>query len=356
MQSNSPCAACKIQRRKCTQECVFAPYFPPDQPQKFVNVHKVFGASNVSKLLQELSADSREDAVNSLAYEADARLRDPVYGCVGLISVLQQRLKQVHIDLITAKQELAAYLGPQNAVPFYPNPYMPHQGNPSSSSSVYNNPYSSIMGAPGGSTSHQLVIREPSQVQAQHVDAHQQIQQQVQAQVQAQRQTPSPHFFDAHQLAREHQQDMLMRLTVEQKMALMQQQQQQQQQRQLSQYQQRPVQQNLARFTTAHDPGTGPDDETAEFNEIGSNTSTAVGPGLVLGSGYQHPYDLVQQDQQQQSEHGQNPLQQLQREEDQLLFNNNPESPVLQLGPQTQLWHKFDDEEDRRNNINGPTS
>uniref|UniRef100_A0A803PF13 LOB domain-containing protein n=1 Tax=Cannabis sativa TaxID=3483 RepID=A0A803PF13_CANSA len=284
MQSNSPCAACKIQRRKCTQECVFAPYFPPDQPQKFVNVHKVFGASNVSKLLQELSADSREDAVNSLAYEADARLRDPVYGCVGLISVLQQRLKQVHIDLITAKQELAAYLGPQNAVPFYPNPYMPHQGNPSSSSSVYNNPYSSIMGAPGGSTSHQLVIREPSQ------------------------------------------------------------------------YQQRPVQQNLARFTTAHDPGTGPDDETAEFNEIGSNTSTAVGPGLVLGSGYQHPYDLVQQDQQQQSEHGQNPLQQLQREEDQLLFNNNPESPVLQLGPQTQLWHKFDDEEDRRNNINGPTS
>ncbi|KOM52520.1 hypothetical protein LR48_Vigan09g117900 [Vigna angularis] len=59
--SNSPCAACKIQRRKCTQECVFAPYFTPDNPQRFAYVHKVFGASNVAKLLNELNAAKRED-------------------------------------------------------------------------------------------------------------------------------------------------------------------------------------------------------------------------------------------------------------------------------------------------------
>ena len=29
---------------------VFAPYFPADDPQKFANVHKVFGASNVNKV------------------------------------------------------------------------------------------------------------------------------------------------------------------------------------------------------------------------------------------------------------------------------------------------------------------
>ncbi|KAK9048558.1 hypothetical protein SSX86_032477 [Deinandra increscens subsp. villosa] len=110
--SNSPCAACKFLRRKCTQECVFAPYFPPDQPQKFANVHKVFGASNVAKILNDLNTTQREDAVNSLAYEADARLRDPVYGCVGLISVLQNRLKQVQTDLHNAKIELANYIGP----------------------------------------------------------------------------------------------------------------------------------------------------------------------------------------------------------------------------------------------------
>ncbi|XP_023743273.1 LOB domain-containing protein 36 [Lactuca sativa] len=112
--SNSPCAACKFLRRKCTQECVFAPYFPPDQPVKFANVHKVFGASNVAKILNELNATQREDAVNSLAYEAEARLRDPVYGCVGLISILQTRLKQVQTDLLIAKQELCTYIGGQS--------------------------------------------------------------------------------------------------------------------------------------------------------------------------------------------------------------------------------------------------
>ncbi|KAI3799042.1 hypothetical protein L1987_34330 [Smallanthus sonchifolius] len=117
MSSNSPCAACKFLRRKCTQECVFAPYFPPDQPQKFANVHKVYGASNVAKLLNDLPATQREDAVNSLAYEADARLRDPVYGCVGLISILQHRLKQVQMDLENAKRELANYIGPSAMLP-----------------------------------------------------------------------------------------------------------------------------------------------------------------------------------------------------------------------------------------------
>lgn len=51
----SPCAACKLLRRRCAQDCVFAPYFPADEPQKFANVHKVFGASNVNKMLQVLS-------------------------------------------------------------------------------------------------------------------------------------------------------------------------------------------------------------------------------------------------------------------------------------------------------------
>ncbi|PPS04761.1 hypothetical protein GOBAR_AA15892 [Gossypium barbadense] len=107
--SNSPCAACKFLRRKCQPECVFAPYFPPDQPQKFVNVHKVFGASNVTKLLNELHPSQREDAVNSLAYEADMRLRDPVYGCVGVISLLQHQLRQLQMDLSCAKSELSKY-------------------------------------------------------------------------------------------------------------------------------------------------------------------------------------------------------------------------------------------------------
>ncbi|KAG5089010.1 hypothetical protein JHK86_001622 [Glycine max] len=85
--SNSPCDACKF-LRKCMMDCIFSPYFPPKEPQKFVNMHKIFGACNVSKLQNEVQPYQREDAVNSLAYEAEAWIEDPVYGCVGAISVL----------------------------------------------------------------------------------------------------------------------------------------------------------------------------------------------------------------------------------------------------------------------------
>ncbi|RRT71109.1 hypothetical protein B296_00023541 [Ensete ventricosum] len=47
----TPCAACKLLRRRCAQDCPFSPYFSPHEPQKFALVHKVFGASNVSKML-----------------------------------------------------------------------------------------------------------------------------------------------------------------------------------------------------------------------------------------------------------------------------------------------------------------
>ncbi|KAH9324713.1 hypothetical protein KI387_004891, partial [Taxus chinensis] len=34
------------------RKSVFAPYFPPDQPLKFANVYRIFGESNITKLLR----------------------------------------------------------------------------------------------------------------------------------------------------------------------------------------------------------------------------------------------------------------------------------------------------------------
>ncbi|KAJ7947771.1 putative LOB domain-containing protein [Quillaja saponaria] len=48
----SPCAACKILRRRCADKCVLAPYFTPTEPAKFTIAHRVFGASNIIKFLQ----------------------------------------------------------------------------------------------------------------------------------------------------------------------------------------------------------------------------------------------------------------------------------------------------------------
>ncbi|KAK6150258.1 hypothetical protein DH2020_017783 [Rehmannia glutinosa] len=80
--TGSPCGACKFLRRKCAPDCVFAPYFCSEQgPARFAAIHKVFGASNVSKLLLHVPLPDRCEAVVTIAYEAQARIRDPVYGC-----------------------------------------------------------------------------------------------------------------------------------------------------------------------------------------------------------------------------------------------------------------------------------
>jgi LOB domain-containing protein 29 len=89
----SPCGACKFLRRKCVRGCVFAPYFCHEQgAAHFAAIHKVFGASNVSKLLAHLPLADRAEAAVTISYEAQARLRDPIYGCVAHIFALQQQV------------------------------------------------------------------------------------------------------------------------------------------------------------------------------------------------------------------------------------------------------------------------
>ncbi|KAE8689623.1 LOB domain-containing protein 12 [Hibiscus syriacus] len=69
-------------------ECIFAPYFPSDDPHKFAIVHKVFGASNQQ---------------NASGY---ARVRDPVYGCVGAISFLQSQVSELQTQTRRAQAEI----------------------------------------------------------------------------------------------------------------------------------------------------------------------------------------------------------------------------------------------------------
>ncbi|XP_058223289.1 LOB domain-containing protein 15-like [Rhododendron vialii] len=105
----TPCAACKLLRRRCAEECPFSPYFSPHEPHKFAAVHKVFGASNVSKMLMEVPESQRADAANSLVYEANVRLRDPVYGCMGAISALQQQVQSLQAELNAVRGEILKY-------------------------------------------------------------------------------------------------------------------------------------------------------------------------------------------------------------------------------------------------------
>ncbi|GLJ41497.1 hypothetical protein SUGI_0859040 [Cryptomeria japonica] len=106
-----PCGACKFLRRKCVEGCVFAPYFSTEEvgAAHFAAIHKIFGASNFSKLLHNIPSDQeRFDAVVSISYEAQARLQDPVYGCVSHISALQQQVAHLQGELAFAYSKLAS--------------------------------------------------------------------------------------------------------------------------------------------------------------------------------------------------------------------------------------------------------
>ncbi|KAG5052787.1 hypothetical protein JHK87_004985 [Glycine soja] len=73
---------------------------------KFAIVHKVFGCSNVTKMLKDLPVHQREDAVSSLVYEANARVTNPVYGCVGIISYLESQVSELQKQLAVAQAEI----------------------------------------------------------------------------------------------------------------------------------------------------------------------------------------------------------------------------------------------------------
>ncbi|CAN0898363.1 LOB domain-containing protein 16, partial [Linum grandiflorum] len=106
--AGTPCGACKFLRRRCAADCIFAPYFCPEQgPARFAAIHKVFGASNVSKLLLHLPPADRCEAVVTIAYEAQARLRDPVYGCVAHVFALQHQVAYLQAQIMQMKAQLA---------------------------------------------------------------------------------------------------------------------------------------------------------------------------------------------------------------------------------------------------------
>lgn len=55
---------------------------------------------------QELPESQRADAVSSMVYEANARLRDPVYGCAGAICQLQKQVNELQAQLAKSQAEL----------------------------------------------------------------------------------------------------------------------------------------------------------------------------------------------------------------------------------------------------------
>ncbi|KAK4737096.1 hypothetical protein R3W88_000793 [Solanum pinnatisectum] len=92
----TPRAACKFLRRRCLEDCLL----------KLNN--------KLYMWFQELPATQRADAVNSLVYEVNARMRDSIYGSAGVISHLHDQMTKLQAQVALAQAHISN-LQSQNA-------------------------------------------------------------------------------------------------------------------------------------------------------------------------------------------------------------------------------------------------
>ncbi|XP_021818952.1 LOB domain-containing protein 22-like [Prunus avium] len=102
---NHACASCKQQRRKCDETCEMAPYFPASRYSEFQNAHKIFGVSNIQKIMAMAAPDQRQAAAESILTEGNARKNDPVHGCLGIIRGLNAQIQPSHVMAEMRKYE-----------------------------------------------------------------------------------------------------------------------------------------------------------------------------------------------------------------------------------------------------------
>lgn len=97
------CASCKHQRRKCDESCELAPYFPASRYREFQNAHRLFGVSNILKILSAVEPSQKEAAAESILMEGNARKKDPVHGCLGIVRSLESQIKfyEKQLDFVT---------------------------------------------------------------------------------------------------------------------------------------------------------------------------------------------------------------------------------------------------------------
>uniref|UniRef100_A0A803LB99 LOB domain-containing protein n=1 Tax=Chenopodium quinoa TaxID=63459 RepID=A0A803LB99_CHEQI len=93
------CAVCQIQGLICDANCLLAPYFPAEKEQEATNILKVFSYDYITDILKDIHSTQHDIAIKVIAFNAEARLRDPVGGCMPTILTLRRNIAFYHNQL-----------------------------------------------------------------------------------------------------------------------------------------------------------------------------------------------------------------------------------------------------------------
>ncbi|KAL8139290.1 hypothetical protein V2J09_005311 [Rumex salicifolius] len=166
------CAACKYQRRKCAPDCILAPYFPHDKQPQFLNAHKLFGVSNITKIIRDLDQRDKDMAMATIIFQSDMRARDPVSGCYGIVRALHYQTEYVKNELEFVRHQITVCRAHQAAYQ--------QQLQISDDKSIKNDPTTLSYEILQEFNDHQSYQMVPLQYEQEYVNAHRQQQQQQQ--------------------------------------------------------------------------------------------------------------------------------------------------------------------------------
>jgi hypothetical protein len=121
------CAACRHQRKKCHEDCLFAPHFPADKAEEYKAVHCVFDMSLMAKMFMGLNEYQREEAAKSIIWEAMLWQKDPVHGPLGQYKELEREYESLQEEfhqlgaLLLKQWNIGTSSGPSDAGILLPN-------------------------------------------------------------------------------------------------------------------------------------------------------------------------------------------------------------------------------------------
>uniref|UniRef100_A0A6N2KEN7 LOB domain-containing protein n=1 Tax=Salix viminalis TaxID=40686 RepID=A0A6N2KEN7_SALVM len=104
--SANKCASCRHQRRRCPTDCIFRPYFPLRKQIEFESARRIFGISNMERMLRNLGVQDRANSVESIIWEATCWSKDSINGPLGCLKRLIDSERQAKLENQLLRKQL----------------------------------------------------------------------------------------------------------------------------------------------------------------------------------------------------------------------------------------------------------
>ncbi|XP_042471475.1 LOB domain-containing protein 3-like [Zingiber officinale] len=108
-----PCAACRFRHQKCTEDCLFAPFFPASEDGKFQKVRRLFKLSAIQEILESLLPHKRPVCMATIIYESEVHAACPNTGCLDIILWLHNEIDRKAAYLAFRRQHLSVVAPPR---------------------------------------------------------------------------------------------------------------------------------------------------------------------------------------------------------------------------------------------------